>query len=295
LFTEIIDNRDPRGDLPMPNDQNAAASNALTHPIMMKPRRLGADWTLFNAWAPLPGLGAIAINALLLKGKAPVLVDTGIAPLGDAFIAQLEQEIDPAEIAWIWISHADVDHIGALQKVLDRAPKAKVVTGYLGMAKLGLLGFDMSRVQFLEPGSVFEAGGRRLHGVRPLYYDASETMGFFDPKASLLYTVDCFGAVLPAPVDSVEDVGKDAFRNGMMTWSSIDSPWLKAVDRAALGRGLAAIDRLAPKHLVSAHLPVLEGRAATLTNPIAEVYCHGAALSDPANTEPALAPFAMAA
>jgi hypothetical protein len=142
---------------------------------------------------------------------------------------------------------------------------------------------------------VFEAGGRRRHTVRPLSDDASETMGFFDPAASLLYTVDCFGAVLPAPVDSVEDVGTDAFRNGMMTWSSIDSPWLKGVDRAALGRGLAAIDRLAPAHLVSAHLPVLEGRASTLTNPIAEVYCHGALLLDPVNTEPALAPFAMAA
>jgi flavorubredoxin len=279
----------------MSSNATAAASNELTAPIQMKPRRLGADWTMFNAWAPLPGLGAIAINSLLLKGRAPVLVDTGIAPLGDAFIAQLEQEIDPAEIAWIWISHADVDHIGALQRVMDRAPKAKVVTGYLGMAKLGLLGFDMSRVQFLEPGAVFEAGGRRLHSVRPLYYDASETMGFFDSAASLLYTVDCFGAVLPAPVDTVEDVGREAFRNGMMTWSSIDSPWLKGIDRAALGRGLAAIDRLGAKHIVSAHLPVLEGRAATLTAPIAEVYCHGALLSDPANTEPALAPFALAA
>jgi flavorubredoxin len=263
--------------------------------MMTAPRRLGADWTLFNAWAPLPGLGAIAINSLLFKGKEPVLVDTGIAPLGDAFLAQLEQEIDPQEIAWIWVSHADVDHIGALQRVLDRAPKAKVVTGYLGMAKLGLMGFDMSRVQFLEPGSVFEAGGRRLHTVRPLYYDASETMGFFDPAASLLYTVDCFGAVLPAPVDSVEDVDADAFRNGMMTWSAIDSPWLKGADRAALGRGLAAIDRLAPKHLVSAHLPVLEGRASTLTGPIAQTYCLGAMLLDPVNTEPALAPFALAA
>jgi hypothetical protein len=270
-------------------------NQALTAPIQAATRRLNADWTLFNAWAPLPGLGAIAINSLLLKGREPVLVDTGIAPLGEAFMAQLEQEIDPAEIAWIWISHADVDHIGALQRVLDRAPKAKVVTGYLGMAKLGLLGFDMSRVQFLEPGSVFEAGGRRLHSVRPLYYDASETMGFFDPAASLLYTVDCFGAVLPAPVDTVEDVAKADFRQGMMTWSGIDSPWLKGADRAALGRGLAAIDRLAPKHLVSAHLPLLEGRDATLTGPIAEIYCHGAMLQDPANTEPALAPFALAA
>jgi flavorubredoxin len=186
----------------------------LTAPMLAKPRRIDSDWTLFNAWAPLPGLGAIAINALLLKGKEPVLVDTGIAPLSDAFMTGLEQEIDPAEIAWIWISHGDVDHIGALQRVLDRAPKAKVVTGYLGIAKLGLMGFDLDRVQFLEPGAVFEAGGRRLHTVRPLYYDASETMGFYDPAAELLYSVDCFGAVLPAPTETVEGVSEEAFRNG---------------------------------------------------------------------------------
>ena len=98
--------------------KTAAETNALTAPMMHAPRKLGADWTMFNAWAPLPGLGAIAINSLLLKGKEPMLVDTGIAPLGDAFVAQLEQEIDPGEIAWIWISHADVDHIGALQRVI---------------------------------------------------------------------------------------------------------------------------------------------------------------------------------
>jgi flavorubredoxin len=267
-------------------------ANALTAPILTKPRRLDPDWTLFNAWAPIPGLGAIAINSLLLKGKEPVLVDTGIAPLGDAFMAALEQEIDPAELAWIWLSHADVDHIGALQRVLDRAPKAKVVTGFLGIAKLGLMGFDMSRVQFLEPGSVFEAGGRRLHTVRPLYYDAPETMGFFDPAASLLYAVDCFGAVLPCPAEAVESVTEETLRNGMMTWSSIDAPWLKSVDRAALGRGLAAIERLAPAHLVSAHLPVLDGKATTLTRPVADFYCYGAPKGDPVTPEHALAMFA---
>jgi len=268
------------------------AATAFTTPIVNPPRRIDSDWTLFNAWAPLPGLGAIAINQLLLKGKEPVLVDTGAAPLGDAFMANLEQEIDPAEIAWIWISHADVDHIGALQRVIDRAPKAKVVTGYLGMAKLGLLGFDLSRVQLLEPGTVFEAGGRRLHTVRPLYYDAPETMGFFDPAASLLYAVDCFGAVLPAPVDAVEAVAEETFRDGMMTWSSIDAPWLKCADRAALGRGLAAIERLAPAHLVSAHLPVLDGAVTALTRPIADFYCYAAPKGDPVTVEHALAMFA---
>ncbi len=277
----------------MPQPTNAATTaSAFTAPIVNKPRRIDSDWTLFNAWAPLPGLGAIAINQLLLKGTEPVLVDTGAAPLGEAFMANLEQEIDPAEIAWIWISHADVDHIGALQRVLDRAPKAKVVTGYLGMAKLGLMGFDMDRVQFLEPGSVFEAGGRRLHSVRPLYYDASETMGFYDPAASLLYSVDCFGAVLPAPAETVACVTEETLRAGMMTWSSMDSPWLKSIDRAALGRGLSAIERLAPAHLVSAHLPVVEGQVTTVTRPIADFYCYGTPKADPVIVEHALARFA---
>ena len=42
-----------------------AETNALTAPILHAPRRLGADWTMFNAWAPLPGLGAIARMASL--------------------------------------------------------------------------------------------------------------------------------------------------------------------------------------------------------------------------------------
>jgi flavorubredoxin len=268
------------------------AATTLTTPIQRPPHRIDADWTLLNAWAPLPGLGVIAVNSLLLKGKEPVLVDTGIAPLGDAFMAALEQEIDPADLAWIWISHADVDHIGALQRVLERAPRAKVVTGFLGMAKLGLLGFDMGRVQFLEPGSVFEAGGRRLHTVRPVYFDAPETMGFFDPAASLLYSVDCFGAVLPVPADTVEDVDRETFRDGMLAWSSIDAPWLNCADGAALARGLAAIERLAPAHLVSAHLPPLEGAVTSLTRPIADAYCTGTAKRDAVMTEHALAPFA---
>jgi hypothetical protein len=63
------------------------------------------------------------------------------------------------------------------------------------------------------------------------------------------------------------------------------------VDRAALGRGLAAIERLAPAHLISAHLPRLEGKVTTLTRPLADFYCKGPVV-DPVNAEYALAPFA---
>lgn len=268
----------------------------LTAPALRAPRKITADWTMLRSWAPLPGLGALAVNTLLLKGREPVLVDTGLAVLGDGFMAELEREIDPAEIAWIWISHADADHIGNLQRVLDRAPKAKVVTAYLGVAKLALLGFDLGRVQMLQPGDVFEAGGRRLHPVRPPYYDAPETTGFYDPAADLLYVADCFGALLPAPVEQVEDAPKEALHQGMMTWSALDAPWLAQVDRTAFGRGLAAIEQIAPRHLVSAHLPFLEGRVETVTDPIFDAYSTRALRkADPMAPETVLGGFARGA
>lgn len=246
-------------------------------PIMLAPHRLTDDWAMLPAWAPLPGLGVLAVNSFLLKGPEPVLIDTGMACLGDAYLAALEQEIDLADLAWIWISHADADHIGNLQRVLDRAPEARVVTTFLGMAKLGLMGFDLGRVQpLLQPGAVFDAGGRRLHPLRPLYYDAPETTGFFDPAADLLFTVDSFGAVLPVPVPMVEAAAAEDLRNGMLIWSSVDAPWLAQTDRAAMARGLAAIERRSPRHLISAHLPALGGCVTTVTRPVAEAYGSGA-------------------
>ncbi|HVY98543.1 MAG TPA: MBL fold metallo-hydrolase [Dongiaceae bacterium] len=254
----------------------SAETKTLDAPIMLSPHRLTEDWTMLPGWAPLPGLGVLAINSFLLKGPQPVLVDTGMACMGDAYLAALEREIDPAEIAWIWISHADADHIGNLQRVLERAPRARVVTAFIGMAKLGLMGFDLSRVELLRPGADFEAGGRRLHPLRPLYYDAPETTGFFDPAADLLFTVDSFGAVLPAPVATVEDAAPGDLHHGMVTWSSIDAPWLAQTDRAAMARGLAAIERRQPRHLISAHLPPLGGRVSTVTRPLAGAYGSGA-------------------
>lgn len=97
-------------------------------PIQMAPRRVTNGWTVLPAWLPVPGLGALPVNAFLLKGPEPMLVDTGLAALSDDFAARLAEAIDPDTIRWIWLSHTDADHIGNLDRILDLAPKARVVT-----------------------------------------------------------------------------------------------------------------------------------------------------------------------
>lgn len=244
-----------------------------TVPIAL-PRQVAGDWTVLPAWLPVEGMGGVLVNSFLLKGAEPVLVDTGLGALGQAFIEGLASEIDLDDLRWIWLSHTDPDHVGNLARVLDAAPNARVVTNFLGRGKMQLAGFDISRVEVLSPGDVFEAGGRRLIPVRPPYYDAPETMGFFDAAGRVFFAVDAFGALLPDPADDVAAVAEESLRDGLVGWSTIDAPWLAGMDRERLGAMLAALDRLDPGTVLSGHLPVTGG-VSRLIDVVAEAYAGG--------------------
>ncbi|MCE9661973.1 MBL fold metallo-hydrolase [Halomonas sp. M5N1S17] len=243
------------------------------NPMMLTTRETGNDWRVLPAFLPLPGMGGLTINAFLHKGREPLLVDTGLAALGDAFLDALEAEIDLRDLRWIWLSHTDADHIGNLVRILQRAPQARVVTNFLGMGKMGLLGLDTSRVHLLEPGARLSLGDRELVPLRPPYYDAPETLGFLDTRSRTLFAADSFGALLPEPAENVAEIEAQTLRDGLVTWSSIDAPWLAMADRDALGRSLHALERLAPTTVLSGHLPVAEGNLSMLTALVHEAWC----------------------
>jgi glyoxylase-like metal-dependent hydrolase (beta-lactamase superfamily II) len=244
-------------------------------PIMQPLRDIAGDWKLLPSFMPVPGMGALAVNSLVLTGSEPLVVDTGLAALQDDWLARLGEVVDPRELKWIWISHADADHVGNLAALLDAAPSAKVLTSFLGMGKLAMTGIDPARMQIIEPGRSLEIGSRRLTPVRPPYYDAPETLGLFDPGAELLFVADAFGALLPEPVERGEDAGTDALREGIVQWSAIDSPWLGQVDRDRLGATLKAFGMLGPRCVVSSHLPPIAGALETLSPIIFNAWCRG--------------------
>ena len=242
--------------------------------VLEAPRQLPAEpvtggWSVLPAWVPLPGLGALPINTFVLAGREPMLVDTGIAALGDDFIDAVARTIDLADLRWILLSHADPDHTGNLARILSLAPDAQVLTGFLAKAKLELLGMETGRFRVLGPGETIDLGDRTLHPLRPPYYDAPETLGFYDDQADVLYAVDSFGAPLPAPVPTLGDASEAELLAGMATWSALDAPWLASLDPAIRARSLAAVARLDPAVVLGAHLPVAHD-AALLARLVAE-------------------------
>lgn len=209
---------------------------------------------------PLPGLGSVPVNAFVLHGKEPVLVDTGVASQSDAFLSTLRSVIDPKELAWLWLSHTDFDHIGSLHALLELNPKLRVVTTYLGVGIMSLSApLPMDRVYLLNPGEKLVLADRTLSAFKPPAFDNPSTTGFHDDRTRALFTSDCFGALLDEVPEDAADLPERALAEGQTLWATIDAPWLHKADRAVLGRELEAIRHLAPDVLLSSHLPRARG------------------------------------
>ena len=225
--------------------------------------------TVIPSFLPVAGFGVLPINAILINGNEPVLVDAGISVVQNEFMSELSNCINLSELRWIWITHADPDHTGNLKALLDAAPKATVITTFVGMGKLNLAGFPVDRVRLVNPGEDFVAGERRLQAVTPPTFDAPETTAIFDPRDQILFSSDCCGALLPDAYQRANDIPDDILREGIIGWTRVDAPWLDFVDAAQFETSLDRFRALAPRHVLSSHLPPAENIAEKLLDAVA--------------------------
>lgn len=231
----------------------------MNQPTLLPTRRVGADTDLLPSLVPLPGLGLLCVNAYVIHARQPVLVDTGLAVLGDDFMRALRSLIDPAALRWIWITHCDADHVGNLRAVLAAAPHARIVTNYLGVGKLGLQMLPVERTYMLNPGQELDVGDRHLRACRPPVYDAPETMAAFDTRTGHLFSSDCFGAVLQQPADTAAAISPAQLHEGLSLWARIDAPWLAQIGQHRLHAASRPLRDLHPRLILGTHLPPAAG------------------------------------
>ncbi|MES0327832.1 MAG: MBL fold metallo-hydrolase [Gammaproteobacteria bacterium] len=241
-------------------------------PTMFESKNSAPDIISLVSYIPIPGYGVLPVNAFVIKAKQPVLVDTGMAAVRADFMRELRAAIDPKELCWIWITHADMDHLGNLEAVLAEAPNARIVTTYVGMAKMGLHGLPLDRIYLLNPGQLLDVGDRKLLAVKPPTYDAPETTGLFDIKTSTLISADSFGALLEKPIENAAELDQKNLQECSNLWASLDAPWLAMVDHDKFGKSLTAIAELNANIILSSHLPPAENMSKTLLDILADAY-----------------------
>ncbi|HXH20719.1 MAG TPA: MBL fold metallo-hydrolase [Dehalococcoidia bacterium] len=216
---------------------------------------------VFPVNLPIPGLGFLPINAFLLKSREPVLIDTGLGVERNNFIAALESVIDPRELRWVWLTHDDADHTGAIQEVMRIAPNAKLVTHALAAMRMSTWwDVPLDRVHAIGPGQKLDVGDRTLVGFAPPVFDNPMSTGIYDAKSGILFSVDSFGALIDAPAQDAKDVPQDVLAQGMVAWATEDSPWTSLVDERKFGAVLEEVRALGPKMILSSHLPPASNR-----------------------------------
>lgn len=241
-------------------------------PTIFETYRVTPDIHVIPSYFPIPGLGIIPINAFVLMSREPVLIDTGQVLLSDQFMEKLSSAIEPRDLKWLFLTHTDQDHIGSLFRVLETAPTLRVITTFLALGKISLFKpFPVERVYLLNPGQTINVGDRTLTALKPPTYDAPETTGFYDPKASALFSADSFGALMSQPEEDASGIEPAKLRDGLITWTTIDSPWLHTVDRHAFAKSLDSIRDISPKIILSSHLPAACDMAQELLQLLAQV------------------------
>ncbi|MFJ7129891.1 MBL fold metallo-hydrolase [Streptomyces sp. NPDC098101] len=222
----------------------------------------GPDLHVLPSALPIPGLGDQPVNAFLLRSGQPVLVDTGMPVDREGFLDSLWSLIDPVDLRWIVVTHDDRDHTGALARVLDTAPHAKVLANAISVTRISEeFGIPQDRLVTANPGNRMKIGDRELSFHRPPTFDSPGTLAVFDHSDGTLYSSDSFGTVVEEIGQEFTDLAEEEFFHGFEVLNRAIAPWTALVDEAKFLRPVRELAALRPVRLLSAHGPTVRGDA----------------------------------
>lgn len=141
-----------------------------------------------------PTENGTSYNAYLLKAAQPALIDTVKGIFADRLIANLESQMDLADLKYIVANHAEPDHSGALAALLARAPGATV----LGSKPVGLFLKELLNRDFpfraVADGETLDLGGMALQFVIAPFLHWPDTIFTCARELRAAFTCDAFGA-----------------------------------------------------------------------------------------------------
>jgi flavorubredoxin len=210
------------------------------------------DWDrrLFDELIPTPD--GTTYNAYLVQGtERTALIDAVDPDFADVLLERLET-LGVRRLDFLVSNHAEQDHSGALPKLAERFPEARVVATPKGQSLLiDLLELPADRFLAVDDGATLPLGGKTLNFLHFPWVHWPETMLTWLPEDGMLFSCDLFGGHLAAADTAAGDdhaqleAAKRYFAELMMA------------HRAGLQTNLPRVEALPLEMICPSHGPVL--------------------------------------
>ncbi len=222
----------------------------------MKPReirpkvyRVGAiDWDrrLFDALIPLPD--GTSYNSYLIKGsEKTALIDTVDPTMGDVLINHLDQ-LKVKNIDYVIANHAEQDHAGAIPRVLEEYPQARVVaTPKCKGMLIDLLMIPEERFITVNDKETLALGDKTLEFLHAPWVHWPETMLTYLREDKILFPCDLFGSHLATTDLYVTDEGQ-VYEAAKRYYAEIMMPFRTNIEKHLEKIKNYPIDIIAPSH-----------------------------------------------
>lgn len=208
--------------------------------------------------------GGFTFNSFLIDDEEPLLFHTGLRKLFPSTLAAIRSVMPVERLRWAGGSHFESDEFGALNHLLEAAPRATGFGSEVG-ALTSLNDYALRPPRGLGDGEEFSVGSHRLEWVYTPHVPHGWDCGvLFDHSTKTLLCGDLFtqaGGEVPPVTESEILTASEAMR-GMMDYYAHGKGTPEILERLAA---------LAPQTLACQHGSAYRGDGAALLRALAGI------------------------
>jgi len=206
------------------------------------------DWNriLFDALIPLP-MGTSYNSYLIIGEKKNALIDTVNPGFEKELEGKIRKLIDPSDLDYIVMNHAEPDHAGAIPHLMSINSKAVLVTNTRGakMAKT-YFGVPDDRILIISDQDTIDLGGKTLRFIEAPMLHWPETIFTYLHEDKILFPCDFFGSHIAKGV--YDEDFDDLLVHAQRYFGEIMMPFKSAARRALAKIKDLDISIIAPSH-----------------------------------------------
>jgi len=210
------------------------------------------DWTLrhFHGHELSTHRGS-SYNAYLIVDDKTVLVDTVWGPYADRFLENVSEVVDLSKIDIVVTNHAEVDHSGALPKVMQAAPQATLIVSKRGKESVEGYYHQPWSFRTVQTGERVNIGKKELVFIEAPMLHWPDSMFTYLTGDNILFSNDAFGQHYSSSGRFNSDVDQtELYEEALKYYANILTPFSSAVARK-IGEILALnlpVNIIAPSH-----------------------------------------------